>query len=200
MHLVQDGALGTRQWNSRPKAENVLFIWATLFYHGYSSVERAGSPDQRYALLQVWLRFARATPIFSLFMNAEKHLHLGSLFLTFKLKQWLPILHNGMTSRNGSADSTGIDPAGRQETQTDDEHVIRGATLTQQAGSMLGKHYTLPQWAPKDTGRGSPAVGLFPGVMWHEHGVGHYVSQVPRQRMCRARASDPFWQGPQSLF
>jgi len=41
-----------------------------------------------------------------------------------------------MTSRNGSGDSTGIDPAGRQETQTDAEHVIRGATLTQQAGSV----------------------------------------------------------------
>jgi hypothetical protein len=46
------------------------------------------------------------------------------------------ITDNGMTSRNGSADSTGIDPAGRQETQTDAEHVIRGATLTQQAGSI----------------------------------------------------------------
>jgi hypothetical protein len=40
-----------------------------------------------------------------------------------------------MTSREGSADSTGIDPVGRQETQTDAEHELRGATLTQQAGS-----------------------------------------------------------------
>ena len=69
-------------------------------------------------------------------MNADKHLHLGTLLLTFALKQWLRIFHNCMTSRNGSADSTGIDPAGRQETQTDAKHVIRGATLTQQAGSV----------------------------------------------------------------
>jgi hypothetical protein len=45
-----------------------------------------------------------------------------------------------MTSRNGSGDSTGIDPAGRQETQTDAEHVIRGATLTQQADSISYKN------------------------------------------------------------
>ena len=100
-------------------------------------MERAGSPNQCLCTAPaLTLRFVRATPIFSLFMNAEKQLHLGSLFLTFKLKQWLPIFHNGMTSRNGNADSTGIDPAGRQETQTDAEHVIRGATLTQQAGSI----------------------------------------------------------------
>jgi hypothetical protein len=69
-------------------------------------------------------------------MNAEKYLYVLSLFLTFKLKPLIQIFHNGMTSRNGSADSTGIDPARRQDKQTDAEHVIRSATLTQQAGSI----------------------------------------------------------------
>lgn len=142
MHLVQDGALGTRQWYSRPEAESVLSTSAALVYHGYSSVQRA----RRLVLCLCTaptLRFAHASPIFSLFMNAEKHLYLGRLFLTFNLKQWIPIFHNGITSRNGSADSTGIDPAGRQETQTDAEHVIRGATLTQQAGSICWEN-TIP--------------------------------------------------------
>ena len=112
-----------------------------------------------------------------------------------------PIFHNGMTSRNGSADSTGIDPAGRQETQTDAEHVIRGATLTQQAVQSVRKTQypvtmdTSRYWQRKSNGR-----GIISGVMWHEHGAGHCLSQVPRQRRCRARASDLFWQGTQSLF
>jgi len=69
----------------RPKAKNVLFIWATLFYHGHRSVEIEGSPDLCLCTAPaLTLRFAYATVIFSLFMNADKHLHLGGLFLTFK--------------------------------------------------------------------------------------------------------------------
>jgi hypothetical protein len=107
--------------------------------------------------------FARATPIFVSLTNARKRPHLRSLFLTFKLKQGLPIFHSGMTSRERSADSTGIDPVGRQETQTDADHEIRGATLMQQADSVCEGNTIVSQRAPQHINRGNPvAEGLCP--------------------------------------
>jgi len=69
--------------------------------------------------------------------NVKEHLYSGSTFSTLiSCKKKLSIFHNSVPSRDGRSDAMRIDPVGRQETQTDAGHEIRGDTPVQQADSI----------------------------------------------------------------